>query len=160
MGLNSGRLHDATGSVEASTNTNITGVVAGDGTNIRAATAADGDALPVTGGTLGAQLSAKANKVQEDWITPTLTNGATGTMQYRKTDFGVVEFKGIITVAGLSQAVCLFPAGYQGGYDCRFVVKTETHTIGYFRFVGNLCYLSAGGLTGIDLTNIRYVAGA
>lgn len=58
MGLNSGRLHDATGSVEASTNTNITGVIAGDGTNIRAATAADGDALPVTGGTLGAQLSA------------------------------------------------------------------------------------------------------
>ena len=65
MGLNSGRLHDATGSVEASTNTNITGVVAGDGTNIRAATAVDGDALPVTGGTLGAQLSAITSTLTE-----------------------------------------------------------------------------------------------
>ena len=44
--------------INTSTLTNLTGVVAGDGTNIRAATEADGDALPVTGGTLGAQLSA------------------------------------------------------------------------------------------------------
>ena len=39
--------------VSTETATDLTGLIAGDGTNIRAATAADGDALPVTGGTLG-----------------------------------------------------------------------------------------------------------
>ena len=54
----------------------------------------------------------KANKTKEAWITPTLTNGATGTVQYRKNEFGDVEFKGDVTcAAGLSAFT--FPVGYR-----------------------------------------------
>ena len=47
--------------------------------------------------TLPELLGEKANKAQEAWITPTLLNGATGNPQYRKNQFGRVEFKGKVT---------------------------------------------------------------
>ena len=40
----------------------------------------------------------KADKKQEDWITATLLNGATGEAKYRKNEFGRVEFTGYITM--------------------------------------------------------------
>lgn len=38
----------------------------------------------------------KANIKQNEWITPTLLSGATGTFQYRKNNFGCIEFKGTL----------------------------------------------------------------
>lgn len=42
-------------------------------------------------------MMARAKKKQEDWITPTLTGGATGNVKYRKNEFGKLEFKGKVT---------------------------------------------------------------
>ena len=39
-------------------------------------------------------LNAKANKVQEAWITPTLLNGFTGDVRYRKTETGMLQIVG------------------------------------------------------------------
>ena len=59
-----------------------------------------------------AELAGKANKKQEDWITPTLLGGATGNVQFRKNQFGRVEFKGIIKgTEGFS--VFVLPIGYR-----------------------------------------------
>ena len=123
MGLNSGRLITNTApsaTVDTSTLTGITGVVAGDGTNIIAATATEGDALPVTGGTLGAQLSAKANKTQEAWIEPTLVNNwvpfdATddSVVKYYKDNFGVVHLAGLLKTGEANTSPFTFPVGYR-----------------------------------------------
>jgi len=55
----------------------------------------------------------KANKVQEAWITPTLVNGATGTFQYRKNEFGRLEFKGELTQASTASYFAITIAGYR-----------------------------------------------
>ena len=59
-----------------------------------------------------AELAGKADKKQEDWITPTLLNGATGDIQFRKNQFGRVEFRGKVTG---SQGLVSFvlPTGYR-----------------------------------------------
>ena len=41
-------------------------------------------------------LDAKANKVQEAWITPTLLNGFTGDVRYRKTETGMLQIVGYL----------------------------------------------------------------
>lgn len=58
----------------------------------------------------------KANKAQEEWKTPTLLNGATGTVQYRKNQFGNVEFRGNLTAKEGSAAMSL-PVGYRPSAD-------------------------------------------
>ena len=63
-----------------------------------------------------AELDGKADKKQEDWITPTLLNGATSTspnlLQYRKNEIGQIEFKGRVTVSSSSVFMNL-PLGYR-----------------------------------------------
>ena len=59
-----------------------------------------------------AELASKADKKQEDWITPTLLNGATGDIQFRKNQFGRVEFIGKITGSQGSE-VFVLPIGYR-----------------------------------------------
>ena len=60
----------------------------------------------------------KANKKQEDWITPTLLNGATGNVQFRKDQFGRVEFRGKIT-ASEGKSIFSLPIGYRPLYAFR-----------------------------------------
>lgn len=63
-----------------------------------------------------AELDGKANKQQEDWITPTLFNGATGIAKYRKNEFGQLEMViDINTTAKRLSSYQLFslPAGYR-----------------------------------------------
>lgn len=59
----------------------------------------------------------KADKQQEAWITPTLLNGATtdenNSLQYRKNDFGVVEFKGVLIAGASGQRQLNLPVGYK-----------------------------------------------
>ena len=59
-----------------------------------------------------AELDGKANKKQEDWITPTLLNGATGDIQFRKNQFGRVEFRGKMT-GSQGRSVFALPTGYR-----------------------------------------------
>ena len=79
----------------------------------------------------------KADKKQEDWITPTLLNGATGTVQYRKNQMGRVEFRGKSAIAKQTELFRL-PLGYRpnesvlailpefpGGSTSRVVATTE-----------------------------------
>lgn len=56
--------------------------------------------------------SGKADKVQEAWITPTLTNGATGTIQYRKNSTGRIEFRGNVSIS-TSNPCAVLPVGYR-----------------------------------------------
>jgi hypothetical protein len=54
----------------------------------------------------------KANKQQEEWITPTLLNGATGDLQYRMNIFGRVEFRGEL-IAPLQNNAFVLPIKYR-----------------------------------------------
>ena len=55
----------------------------------------------------------KANKKQEDWITPTLLNGATGTVQYRKNEFNELVFKGDVKTVNAGLQAFIMPVGYR-----------------------------------------------
>jgi hypothetical protein len=63
----------------------------------------------------------KANKVQEAWITPTLANGATGDVQYRKNEFGKVEFRGQVTLTNGGASIFGMPVGYRSSKAPNFV---------------------------------------
>ena len=69
-----------------------------------------------------AELEGKADKKQEDWITPTLTNGWTvvGVVAYRKDEFGRVYFRGRVTGGTLGTAVFTLPNEYKNGYSNYF----------------------------------------
>ena len=60
-----------------------------------------------------AELASKADKKQEDWITATLINGATGTVQYRKNDFGTVEITGTVSIPNTGLQAFVLPIGYR-----------------------------------------------
>ena len=72
-----------------------------------------------------AELAGKADKKQEDWITPTLLNGATGDVQFRKDQFGRVEFRGKITGAQ-GTSVFSLPTGYRPPMTYRTMAKKAT----------------------------------
>lgn len=70
------------------------------------------------------ELDKKANKQQEAWITPTLLNGFTGDIKYRKTQFGHLEIYGTITsidpINTTKINVFLLPLGYQPARSVKF----------------------------------------
>ena len=68
----------------------------------------------------------KANIAQEAWITPTLLNGWTGTLQYYKDTIGIVHFKGYLTGGTSGTAALTLPLGYK-----------LLATSGYFPLSGN-----------------------
>ena len=57
--------------------------------------------------------SGKADKVQEAWIAPTLSNGWSGTLKYYKSTTGVVRFKGYLTGGTAGTTAVTMPAGYR-----------------------------------------------
>ena len=59
-----------------------------------------------------AELAGKANKKQEEWVTPTLLNGATGDVQFRKNDVGRVEFRGRM-IMPTSASAFILPSNYR-----------------------------------------------
>lgn len=105
------------------------------------------------------RLELKADKAQEAWVTPTLTNGATGDLQYRKNQFGRVEFRGKVNVVALGQPIFNIPVGYRLGYDGQVPIKTSSG-VGLMRFISTYCYLSNGTLSEIDFSGVSYVANA
>ena len=64
-----------------------------------------------------AELDGKANKIQEDWITPTLLNGAThrdgNPLQYMKDEFGFVHMRGELDNVATDVKLFDFPVGYR-----------------------------------------------
>jgi len=55
-----------------------------------------------------------ATDKQEDWITATLLNGSTGTLQYRKNQIGQLELRANITVGtvAIGTEIAVLPIGY------------------------------------------------
>lgn len=70
------------------------------------------------------ELEKKANRKQEEWITPTLLNGATSDSQrpfkYMKDNFGFVHFQSDFTNESTAQPVIILPAGYRPEYNINF----------------------------------------
>lgn len=67
---------------------------------------------------LETEISKKANKKQEDWITPTLLNDATPgqrTPRYRKDEFGVVRLSGSVSNVSIDQTLFVLPVSYRPG---------------------------------------------
>lgn len=75
----------------------------------------------------------KTNKTQEAWITPTLLNGATGNLQYRKNNFGRVEFKGVINIPTEGVDVFNLQARYIPSDSINIPVVKAGGTFGYMR---------------------------
>lgn len=59
------------------------------------------------------KVSGKANKVQEDWITPTLLNGTTGILKYRLNSIGLLEVQADINILNYGATIFTFPAEYR-----------------------------------------------
>lgn len=70
------------------------------------------------------ELDKKVNKIQEDWITPTFLNGATGTIKYRKNELGNTEISGRLTVVTSGVALVL-PVGYRISDSRIFIVSNN-----------------------------------
>lgn len=81
------------------------------------------------------ELSKKANKQQEEWITPTLINGWTtgdnalfDPIQYKKDNFGCVHLRGGIA-NGVNRNICALPVGYRPKGAVPIVAKKQwSHT--------------------------------
>ena len=96
-----------------------------------------------------AELDSKANKKQEDWITPTLLNGVVAEyIRYRKNEFGGIDIQGNIT-SQHSGWITLFilPVGYRPRNVIRFAVPTDQHSIMLTGFADN------AGNVGVRLDN-------
>lgn len=104
----------------------------------------DGSTNPVTSNGVYDALALKANKAQEAWITPTLYN-ATGTFQYRKNEFGRLEFAGSLTATSTASNILTFPAGYRPASEDAYGVAMATDgTIGWFRVrTSGLMYIAS-----------------
>ena len=72
-----------------------------------------------------AELAGKADKKQEDWITPTFFNGATGSLKYRKNSLGKLEFKGTLLLHNTSKITGI-PRIYAPMANTFFTVSSTT----------------------------------
>ena len=82
-----------------------------------------------------AELDGKANKKQEDWITPTLLNGwaaqgqSYNTPVYRKNQFGTVELKGILYLGAKNTTAFNLPSGYRPTSQYYGIARSQGLTI-------------------------------
>ena len=76
-----------------------------------------------------AELAGKADKKQEDWITPTLLNGVESignSFQYRKTTYGTLQFKGKLSNLKYGQYFMILPTEYRVIPSASIGVPTNT----------------------------------
>ena len=107
----------------------------------------------------------KANKKQEDWITPTLLNGTTekppsgGTenkVGYRLYDDGVVRLRGTVDATGLFLSLFTLPPGYRPTQEIKKVVSS-TNDFGLVRvFINGQVIVAKGDLTEVVLDDIEF----
>jgi hypothetical protein len=107
-------------------------------------------------------LTTKANKTQESWITATLLNGATtdvsNPLRYRKNQFDVVEFVGVVTPTVSGQPFILPPVGYRPiTAKCRIPVVSTDDVIGRINISGS-GFFQLSTLTNkeINMTGVSY----
>lgn len=107
-----------------------------------------------------AELAGKADKKQEDWLYPTITNAnadSTSRPRFFKDDFGVVHLSGKINnITGNRQILFALPSGYRPYYSQGFACVTGGGTFGYASvgnagpvslIVGNVSYMLMDGIT-------------
>lgn len=93
------------------------------------------------------ELGKKANKQQEDWITPTLLNGwhygskSYDIPQYKKDELGRVHVKGFLQ--GGTDTAFTFPVGYRPTRHTYFTLQTSTPSVR----TSAMIYFSTGSLT-------------
>lgn len=72
----------------------------------------------------------KANKTQEDWITPTLYGtwhfNEGNICRYKKDDFGKVTLQGRVAPGEINIAIFILPIGYRPAYDLVYPVATSS----------------------------------
>lgn len=97
----------------------------------------------------------KANKQQEAWITPTFLNGASGSLQYRRNQFGDIQFRGSITVVNSGVDQFVMPSGYRTYNTSNFPVYNSVGGATYGRFyaTGGMRFYYVGV---IDLNGVSY----
>ena len=110
-----------------------------------------------------AELAGKANKKQEDWLYPTITNGTadvSATPSFYKDDFGVVHLSGRVNnLVGTRQTLFTLPSGYRPYASQSFPCISGGGSFG-FTSVGNAgpVSLTAGTLTYMVLDGITFKA--
>lgn len=107
-----------------------------------------------------AELAGKADKKQEDWITPTLLNGTTGTVQYRKNELGMVEINGTVSTPNISLQTFVIPLGYRPRATFSNAVTTRNNNNIYRLIIGasGSTFINVAN-TEVDLTGISFEAG-
>ena len=110
-----------------------------------------------------AELAGKANKKQEDWITPTLLNGwvrqdSSQTPEYMKDEFGFVHFRGCIK-GGTAPLVFNLPEGYRPRSTRRFPVTSGDSTIQNMLINNNLVQIRGNPSAYAYLDNVTFEAG-
>ncbi len=127
---------------------------------------ADIDNLQSTVATHTSQLEEKANKIQENWISPTLLNGTINQdvnnfnlASYRKNNFGIVNLKGVIQVTGTSTIIFILPVGYRPDRIYYFPVMCAGPTLGQMtvKATGEVIFIG-GVFSYIDLSTINFEA--
>lgn len=100
-------------------------------------------------------LNAKANKVQEAWITPTLLNGWTAgdnvlfaPIQYKKDEFGFVHLRGGI-YNGVDRNICTLPIGYRPEGNVPIIAKKQ-----WSHILFDWLYVTEGGTLTISNTSM------
>ena len=108
--------------------------------------AQESDELLAMESRLQSQLTSKANKVQESWITPTLWNGwipgVFGTPQYMLDEFGFVHLRGSIKNGVVGQAAFALPTGYRPS-----IIKGWISIDGYESFNTGFITTTSGSFT-------------
>ena len=107
-----------------------------------------------------AELAGKANKKQEDWLYPTITNGTadvSATPSFYKDDFGVVHLSGRVNnLVGTRQTLFTLPPGYRPFASKGYSVVTGGGSFGYMSVnnvgsvslnTGNVSYMLMDGIT-------------
>ena len=107
-----------------------------------------------------AELAGKANKKQEDWLYPTITNGtadASSTPSFYKDEFGVVHLSGRINdITGTRRTLFTLPTGYRPNTNEGYPVVTGGGSFGYASInstglltmiTGNSAYMMISGIT-------------
>ena len=73
-----------------------------------------------------AELAGKADKKQEDWITPTLLNGFSGDLKYRKTQFNELQIDcNSLQGGGVGNMIFTLPLEYRPTFSKVFIVGTS-----------------------------------
>ena len=108
-------------------------------------------------------LNLKANKAQEEWITPTLLNGFTSTllpMRYKKDSLGFVHIQGQVENITPNKTIFVLPVGYRPDRRVLFSHVSDLTGVNYSLVdsAGTFNY-GIGGISWADFGEVIFYAG-